>query len=642
MPAAADNPQNRRTSSAVHWAAKIFAVFLVHFSGQLPAAFAQIVPDFPNTIPTSPLRVVQDDEAPESPDGQAAPRPALDPTGPPIYVEPQGTGAPTARQRFDGLRLPYLPELPSGLSAPRPDAETRARYSKFVAEELDPDNTLTVVENRPKILRFREAPVRTYIPEAGAEIIALRYVDPELPTHVAIEPLQTGSTVLSMWFRDPDVPGKLQYLSWLVNVVDDPERGRRFEAIYASLEREINQNFPDSVVRLSLVGDKLLIRGQAKGIEDATQILRIVGANAPGGPENVRIRNVDLNLFSGLNPNGDAAFQDGEIESLLLRTAEQDAIEAGSTVINMLRVAGEQQVNLKVIVAEVNRNALRAIGANMSIGPGSALNFMSPLDPAQPFNFQALATGGTFGINRGDFQLVVAALRQIGYAKTLAEPNVVALNGQPAIFRAGDTFPVPQANISFGAAAQGVAQQFVGVQIRFLPVITDKDRIRLQLAGTVSAVDNALAANVGGTNVPGTNTRNFFTTVELREGQTLALAGLISANSQANSSRVPFAGDLPGVGRLFNTDDTEAQEQELLILVTPQLVYPQGENEQLPLPGSDVFEPDDIEFFLKGRIEGCRFENYRSPIRTHYERMKAYRKCQQQIIIGPSGYSDEL
>ncbi len=548
-------------------------------------------------------------------------------------------------RRLGGLRLPFLPELPQGLGVPRPGVEVKARYERFVAEELGRENALTLVVNRPRVLRFREPPVRTYIPEAGAKVIALRYVDPEGGAHVAVEPLETGSTVLSMWFRDPGAPGGQQYLSWLVNVVEDPERGRRLEAIYATLEREINQNFPDSVVRLSLVGDKLLVRGQAKDVEDAAQILRVVGANAPGGPESVPVRNVDLNLVSGLSPSGDGAFQDGEIQSMLARTAEQDSVEAGSTVINMLRVPGEHQVMLKVVVAEVNRNALRAIGANMSFGPGNSASFLSAF--GAPSSVQGLnsnivsAEGGTFGINRGDFQLAINALRRVGYAKTLAEPNVVALDGQPAIFRAGDTFPVPASNVSFGAAAQGVSQQFVGVQIRFLPVITDKDRVRLQLSGMVSALDNNLTASVGGTNVPGTNTRNFFTTVELREGQTLALAGLISSGSRTNSSRVPFAGDLPGLGRLFNTDDIAAQEQELLILVTPQLVHPLSEGEELPLPGSDVFEPDDVEFYLEGRIEGGRVEGYRSPVRTNWERMKAYRRAQQQAIIGPSGYSDD-
>ena len=572
------------------------------------------------------------------------PKAALVPPAAKESREASKNGA-TAGSRLGGLRLAFLPELPQGLGVPRVDGETKALYGKFVTEEGGPKNTLTLVVNRPRVLRFREAPIRTYIPEAGAKVIALRYVEPKAGVHVAIEPLETGSTVLSMWFRDPDTPGGQQYLSWLVNVVDDPERGRRLEAIYASLEREINQNFPDSVVRLSLVGDKLLVRGQAKDVEDAAQILRIVGANAPGGPESVPVRNVDLNLVSGLNPNGDAAFQDGEIQSMLLRTAEQDSVESGSTVINMLRVPGEHQVMLKVVVAEVNRNALRAIGANMSFGPGNSTSFLSAF--GTPSTVQGLnsnivsAEGGTFGINRGDFQLAINALRRVGYAKTLAEPNVVALDGQPAIFRAGDTFPVPASNVSFGAAAQGVSQQFVGVQIRFLPVITDKDRVRLQLSGMVSALDNNLTASVGGTNVPGTNTRNFFTTVELREWQTLALAGLISSGSRTNSSRVPFAGDLPGLGRLFNTDDIAAQEQELLILVTPQLGHPLGEGEQLPLPGSDVFEPDDVEFYLEGRIEGGRVEGYRSPVRTNWERMRAYRRAQQKAIIGPSGYSDD-
>ncbi|MFK7822108.1 MAG: type II and III secretion system protein family protein [Planctomycetaceae bacterium] len=557
-------------------------------------------------------------------------------------VVPQRRNSP--RRGLNGLRLPYLPELPQGLRSPKSNPLTQERYDRFVTEEHDPEQTLTLVVNRPKVLRFREAPVRTYIPEAGSDIIALRYVDPAAATHVAIEPLQTGSTVLSMWFNDPDAPGGQQYLSWLVNVIEDPEQGRRLEAVYAALEAEINQNFPNSVVRLSLVGDKLLVRGQAKDIQDASQILRIVGSNAPGGPQAVPVRNVDLNLVSGLNPNGDNAFDDGEIQSLLLRTAEQDAIEAGSTVINMLTVAGEQQVNLKVIVAEVNRNALRAIGANMSVGPGNSSSFMSAFGTpsvVQGLNSNIIsAEGGTFGINRGDFQLAVNALRKLGYARTLAEPNVVSMNGQPAIFRAGDTFPVPAANVSFGAAAQSVSQQFVGVQIRFLPVITDGDRVRLQLSGTVSTLDNALQANIGGANVPGTNTRNFFTTVELREGQTLALAGLISRSSQANSSRVPLLGDVPGLGRLFNTDDTAAQEQELLILVTPQLVRPLDDQEGLPLPGSDIFEPDDLEFYVNGRIESCRPEDFRSPIRTTWDRIRAGRNAQSRLLIGPSGYSN--
>ena len=540
-----------------------------------------------------------------------------------------------------GLRLPHLPELPSGMGVPRPTTETREKYSRFVIEENDPDNTLTLVVGRPKVLRFREAPLRTYLPESGSTIIAMRYVEPEAGTHVAIEPLQTGSTVMSMWFRDEDAPGGQHYLSWLVTVVEDPERGRRLEAIYASLENEINRNFPDSVVRLSLVGDKLLVRGQAKDIEDATQILRVIGANAPGGVENVALRNVDMNLVSQLNPDGGNAFDDGALQSLMLRTAEKDAVEAGSTVINMLRVAGEQQVMLKVIVAEVNRNALRAIGARMSAGSTDVMSAFAQSGAGGSINSSILAAeGGTFGVNHGDFQLTLNALRRLGYAKTLAEPNVVSLNGQAAVFRAGDTFPVPAASVgSNGAVGQSVAQQFVGVQIQFLPVVTDKDRVRLQLAGTVSALDNSLGASVGGSNIPGTSTRNFFTTVEMREGQTLALAGLISASSQAESSRTPFAGDIPVIGRLFNTDSVAAQEQELLILVTPQMVHPLDSEETLPLPGSDLFEPDDLDFYFHGRLEGNGI-NHRSAAHTSLERIRARRRAEKRLIIGPTGYSD--
>lgn len=161
----------------------------------------------------------------------------------------------------------------------------------------------------------------------------------------------------------------------------------------------------------------------------------------------------------------------------------------------------------------------------------------------------------------------------------------------------------------------------------------------------MSTRNESIGTTIGGTGstVPGLNTRDFQTTVELREGQTLAIAGLIQSNLGASSDRIPFAGDVPFLGRLFSSDNTSYDEQELVVLVTPYLVSPiEAGHELPPLPGSDYFEPDDLEFFLKGSITGHFAEDFRSPARTDMSKIKAYRRLEQELIIGQPGHSNGL
>jgi pilus assembly protein CpaC len=190
------------------------------------------------------------------------------------------------------------------------------------------------------------------------------------------------------------------------------------------------------------------------------------------------------------------------------------------------------------------------------------------------------------------------------------------------------------------AGLQGVEFIPFGVLVSFTPQITDKDRIRLNVAAVVSAPDQNLQANVGGTNVPGLQTRNFQTTVELREGQTLAVAGLMATTLNTNTDRVPLIGELPLVGQIARFDRTSAGEQELVLLITPELVHPMEPKEVPPIPGSDLFEPGDLEFYLLGRLESRRTYDYRSTVMNDLHRMKLYRHCEQIFIIGPHGHSD--
>jgi pilus assembly protein CpaC len=549
----------------------------------------------------------------------------------------------------DKIRLPLLGEKGPLGSTPKPTPEDLKELSTFVDSVVDPKNTLDVVEGRTRLILLKATPTQTQI--ADDSIAAFNLLGPK---QITILGKKTGTSVLTLWFTDPADKGKEKILSFLVRVVPDPEAKERLEKVYAALEKEIARTFPDSMVRLSLVGEKLVVRGQAKDIAEATQILRIVRANAPGGGDQndqldakkVPVNNINVNVNPGdpLNAAGTAGLADFQTSG-------------GPNVINLLRIPGEQQVMLRVTVAEVSRSAARSIGLNFSLTNNAGTPIVSS-NVGGALN-QAGAGGNIFGqlvpgginanlpvlLDNGQIALAINALRTLNYAKSLAEPNLVALNGNTASFHSGGQFPVPVLG-GFGAGGQqGGLQgvQFVpfGVQLNFTPVITDRDRIRLNVSATVSTRDIASGTQIGGAAVAGLNTRNFSSVVEMREGQSIAVAGLIQNNLGADSSRIPFFGDIPFLGRFASSDRISSGEQELVILITPELVRPLEKGDLSKLPGSDIFEPDDCEFYLHGRIESHRDVNYRSPVMTDIHRMKAFKRCEEQYIFGPVGHTGD-
>jgi pilus assembly protein CpaC len=518
--------------------------------------------------------------------------------------------------------------MPRGLSDPQHNRQVEREYGRFIDRTIDPEVPLDLILGRPRILVFKQTPTRIYIPD---ESIARYEIITE--TEIAVIGIALGRTVLTIWVPDPDRPGQQRVLSYLLQVSEDAEFRIRQEAIYAALEREINENFCNSWVKLSLVGDKLVLRGEAKDVFEAAQILQVVNANAPRDRtvETIPVR--DLNVFSGVT----------DLSQLPPGTLE-DFLRSGSNpnVVNLLHIPGEQQVLLRVTVAEVNRDALRAMGVNMRVGPalgGTALQTIFPLaTPVTAVGGNPLGVGGNLFVDRGDFDLAVNALRTLGMARTLAEPNLVTLNGKTATFRAGVNIAVTNlGGATGGAVLSGFDQVFAGITLSFTPYITDRDRIRLQLTADIGGQNVQMPNNQSGPNI---NQQLVNTVVELRDGQTLAVAGLLRNDLTAESRRVPFIGDLPVIGRLFKSDVTTYSDRELIMLVTPELVHPLEAYEVPPLPGADIFEPGDLEFFLIGRLESQRAYDYRSSIRTDAARMLRYRHCEHIYIIGPHGHAD--
>lgn len=567
--------------------------------------------------------------------------------GPPPGTLPQPRPFPQLPFGEEKLRLPRL--AGSGIlgTTPVPTEKDLEQFRQFIEGVLDPRNTLDLIEGRARIILLKETPKRTQIVDES--VANFRILEPD-GKQMTIIGLKAGITVLNLWFTDPKQKDKDVILSYLVRVFPDPEAKERLEAVYKALEQEINRAYPRSRVRLTLIGDKIMVSGQAHDIIEAFQIIRIVGANAPGQQQQQGQQQRPNVPTSALTPTGNPfdPLRPGQTPGL-----EEFLTAGGPNVINNLRVPGEQQVMLRVMVAEVNRAAARSIGVNFNIinNQGTLVfgqhtgNLISGLTQPGAGNAAGLVNLPV-NLDNGQIPIAIQALRTLNYAKSLAEPTLTARNGATAFFLAGGQFPVPVvtglgAFGQFGGGLQGV--QFVpfGVQLFFTPVITDRDRIRLTVTATVSTRDNAAATTIAGALVPGLNTRTFSTTVELREGQTMAVAGLIQTNSGAQAERVPFFGDLPFVGRLASFQRASAGEQELVILVTPELVHPLEPHELPKLPGADVFEPGDLEFYLLGRLESRRAYDYRSPVMTDIHRMLSYRRCERQYILGPSGHTEE-
>jgi pilus assembly protein CpaC len=246
-----------------------------------------------------------------------------------------------------------------------------------------------------------------------------------------------------------------------------------------------------------------------------------------------------------------------------------------------------------------------------------------------------------------DVRLVLQALSTNSYGKVLAEPNLVTISGHPAYFIAGGEFAVPVVVGVEGAAAATTNFRGFGTQLQFTPVVLGKDRIRLQVAPSFSSVNSDLTVN----GVPGLNSRAVATTVDLREGQWLAIAGLIQDQQSGSKTRVPFIGDLPVIGSAFTNKEIRREETELIVLVSPELVHPM-EAEEAPqlLPGMEVTEPTNWQFFVGNRIEGRRDCDHRSTLYPAYleqvfdARWEARRSCQHRptedyYIQGDHGYS---
>jgi pilus assembly protein CpaC len=195
---------------------------------------------------------------------------------------------------------------------------------------------------------------------------------------------------------------------------------------------------------------------------------------------------------------------------------------------------------------------------------------------------------------------LIDALKEDGLIKILAEPTLITLSGQSANFLAGGEFPVP---VPQGLGTVGIEYKPFGVGLIFTPTVLSKDKIAIDVTPEVSELDFSTAVRVEGFVSPGISTRRASTKIELADGQSFAIAGLLRETVRADITKFPLLGDIPILGALFQSKSFQKSETELVIIVTPHLVKPLELAKQT-LPTDFYVEPNDVEFYLQGAIEG--------------------------------------
>lgn len=345
---------------------------------------------------------------------------------------------------------------------------------------------------------------------------------------------------------------------------------------------------------LTLLGaeGELIANVEIQVVPDVAELRERLREILPNDPIEVRTANDGI-VLSGTTTSSRAV-------ELAVELAER---YAPGRVSNLMMVGGVQQVMLQVRFAEMSRTVSKELGIDITSAAGSGGDlFGVQSGDLVDFPVPVTSPGGSvgIGINSGSFQfnILLQALETEGLVRTLAEPNLTALSGETANFLAGGEFPVP---VQGEDGEITVEFQPFGIELEFTPTVLGDHIINLELDASVSAID----ATIPGTGtVPGLSTREASTTVELRDGESFAIAGLLQDDFADSIGQVPFLGDIPILGALFRSASYQRAQSELVLIVTPHLVTP-VRGEALALPTDRITLPTESELFLGGSLIGA-------------------------------------
>lgn len=467
-----------------------------------------------------------------------------------------------SRLAADEPAVPAAAEQPTTAPAEQP---TTAPSDQLLTKGLNSEGAVALTANKTVLLHTR-FPLKLVLP-AQPEI-ADAQVDKRLgPDKVLVTGHKPGNTHITFVGAGPDGD-----VSQTVNIQVAPDLG--------SLPDDVKKLFPDAKVEVGAANGTVLLRGHVPDLKTADQIVSLA------------------------TPYG--------------------AKDAG--VINLMEISGGQQVVLQVRFAEVSRSVTTNLGFNAFATDGIFHLGYNNGPGGSPIG--ALATGATVSISpaanlygsarfgKTAFEQFVQALRQNNLMRILAEPNLTTMSGHSASFLAGGEIPilVPQPG-SGGATIFSIEYKPFGVQLNFTPVVLGDGHVRLDVAPEVSELDftHAVTVIAGSSPVPGLTKRNLHTVIELNEGQTFAIGGLLNNQVTATKSVTPLLGDLPILGALFRSVQYERDETELVVLVTPHLAGGMDPNQVPKLPGELWRYPTEAELFLNQDLGGPATDTRNAP-----------------------------
>jgi len=429
--------------------------------------------------------------------------------------------------------------------------------SSVMAEEL----ALEIIQaSKPQTLNLvlgKSVVLRSQKPFRRASL-----ANPEIATTLVLSPKQLyasgkalGVTSLTFWGNDEKV-----FAVYDVHVVPDIDQ----------LKAQLHDLFPEEKdMQVRAAHDHITVAGSVSGPNLLTQVLDLAESYAP------------------------------------------------KKVKNLMSVQGVQQVMLEVTIAEMQRGLLRRLGVNISsIGPNQNSFGLGTLNDLSSFNtkedgtlrlFTSAAANAVFGFGIGAEQLTVFidALKQNNLTKILAEPTLVVISGQEANFLAGGEFPVP---IPQALGVTTIQYKEFGVRLNFAPTVLSGGKISMKIAPEVSELDFSGGIQRDTFLIPALLTRKVETVIELMDGQSFAIAGLMQENIEETIAKYPVLGDLPILGALFRSSSFQKNETELVIIVTAHLVKPLDKKKQ-PLPTDAYLEPNDFELMLMGYMEGRKHQS---------------------------------
>ncbi|GLS86806.1 general secretion pathway protein [Cypionkella aquatica] len=352
------------------------------------------------------------------------------------------------------------------------------------------------------------------------------------------------------------------------------------------------------------------------------------------GPDGKLISNVDVHVTPDVAEFKERLQQILPGENIEVRTANDGIVMSGTVsstakldraldlaeryapkrVSNLMNVGGTQQVMLKVRFAEMQRSVSKNLSASLGVSGGNKLGVNAGGGQfAEAAKLNSFLDGNSItssnqaqgrmglGFTAGslEFAVLLEALESKGVVRTLAEPNLTALSGQEAKFLAGGEYPIPVSD------SDGISIEYkpFGVELNFTPTVVDGDIINLVINAAVSSVDTTTSVTASGFSVNAFKRRETSTTVEMRDGESFAIAGLLQDDFRDLNGQVPWLGDIPIIGALFRSAEYQRAQSELVIIVTPHLVTP-TRGEALALPTDRVKLPSEKDLFLFGNVAG--------------------------------------